>query len=157
MVVLCFQGGYAVSSRSFTCPRCGFQFEHAANLPRICPQCGYGEGEKRRQRPRRTAQLPPENPYPPPPAPAPLGRRGRRPFSSYSRPVQVISIIVTMGVIALCCFCGFSFANSFNKTSAEPTSAPVTQNQQATSTPTPVPATATPAPAAATDTPAPSC
>lgn len=141
-----------MSSRWLTCPQCQYQFEHTVGTPRICPRCGYGRGQQRRPHARKTAQLPPENPYPPSPALVAHARRAkrqRRPFSSYSRPVQIISILTTVGIIALCCFCGFSFANSFNKMSTQSTSAPVSQGQnlQATSTPTSVSATTPPAPA----------
>lgn len=148
-----------MSSRWLTCPRWRFQFEHAAGTPRICPRCGYGEGHQPRPRPRSTGQLPPQNPYPPPAPKARSGRRGRRqlpPFSSYSKPIQITTIVIVAGVLLLCLACGISiFTTGSQNTSAQPTSAIVAQGQnpQATSTKASASATDTPVPAAAADTP----
>src|SRR5579859_2298192 len=93
------------------------------------------------------------DPYP---APQPV-RRQRRPFSSYSRPVQVITILIMAAIVAVCCGLGISVVNgiSHSAASATATSAPVAQSHpigQATK-----PATATaPAKPTAPATPQPS-
>jgi hypothetical protein len=94
------------------------------------------------------------DPYP---APQPV-RRQRRPFSSYSRPVQVITILIMVVIVAVCCGFGISVVNgiSHSAANATATSAPVAQSHptsQATktaagTTPVQPTVTATPQPSA---------